>query len=160
MRKLTTLLLLLIGCSIASFAQEDETEPSIDYGNAIQDEETVSDEPDSTWAGISFDKQTHNYGSLPFNGDGTCEFTFTNTGTGPLILNDVKSTCGCTVPEWPHDIIKPGKSAKIKVVYNTKRSGSFTKGITVTCNAKGNETVRLIIKGEVAPQPDKPVLGE
>ena len=52
-------------------------------------------------AEIIFAEVNHDYGEIPFKGDGKCEFAFRNTGTTPLVLTHVKSTCGCTIPEWP-----------------------------------------------------------
>ena len=49
---------------------------------------------------IEFEKLVHDFGTIPQGGDGTYEFVFKNTGKEPLILNNVKSSCGCTKPEW------------------------------------------------------------
>lgn len=97
---------------------------------------------------VTFAKTVHDYGTIKKESDGGCEFAFTNTGTEPLILSNVKSSCGCTVPTWPKDPILPGKSEIIKVMYDTKRMGIISKSITVISNAK-NGTVILSIKGEV-----------
>ncbi len=97
---------------------------------------------------ITFDKTTHDYGTIEQNGDGNCEFKFTNDGKEPLILSNVRSSCGCTVPEWPRQPILPGKSDVIKVHYDTKRVGMISKTITVYSNAK-EPTIVLHIKGNV-----------
>jgi len=97
---------------------------------------------------ITFVKTIHNYGTLKQGGDGNCEFKFTNSGKTPLVLNTVKSSCGCTIPEWPKDPILPGDSSSIKVTYDTKRLGQFTKKVTVISNAK-NSFVQLTITGNV-----------
>ena len=97
---------------------------------------------------ITFDKTTHDYGTIEQNGDGNCEFKFTNDGKEPLILSNVRSSCGCTVPEWPRQPILPGQSDAIKVHYDTKRVGMISKTITVYSNAK-EATVVLNIKGNV-----------
>ncbi len=99
-------------------------------------------------AQIDFKNTEHNFGKIPYQGNAEYNFTFENTGTEPLVLQNVKSTCGCTVPEWPKEPVAPGESASIKVRYNTRISGSFAKGITVYSNAE-NATVQLRIKGEV-----------
>ena len=99
-------------------------------------------------ARIEFKENTHNFGELAFGSDGECEFPFKNTGKAPLVLTNVKSTCGCTIPEWPREPIKVNESASIKVRYDTHRIGSFTKSITVYSNAS-NSPKRLFIKGRV-----------
>lgn len=104
---------------------------------------------------ITFTSLEHNYGVVEFNANGTCVFEFTNTSKLPLILVDVKASCGCTAPEWSKEPIKPGDKGKITVKYNTMIPGPFQKTITVTSNAKTNP-VYLIIKGEVKPQQPTP----
>jgi hypothetical protein len=102
---------------------------------------------------IEFEKTVHDYGDVPYNGDGKCEFRFTNTGTEPLIIQKPKSSCGCTVSTWPKDPILPGKSEVIEVTYRTNRVGKIDKTITVTSNAVQNPTMVLRIKGRVLDQP-------
>lgn len=99
---------------------------------------------------ITFEKTTHQFGEIPFNGNGTYEFVFKNTGNEPLILSQPKSSCGCTVPEWPKKPILPGETDVIKVTYkNTNRPGSFSKYVTIFSNAMTNKEVKLYIKGKV-----------
>lgn len=103
---------------------------------------------------ITFEKTTHDFGKIPFNGDGTYEFRFQNTGNEPLILSQPKSSCGCTVPEWPKKPILPGESDVIRVTYkNTNRPGSFNKYVTIFSNTKDNKDVKLYIKGTVLSEP-------
>ena len=82
---------------------------------------------------IFFKKTTHDYGTIDLNGDGTYNFEFTNIGNEPLILSKPRSSCGCTVPSWPKEPILPGETNKIKVTYNTHKSGAFNKTVTVFC---------------------------
>ena len=105
----------------------------------------------STQDSIKFVNTMHDYGTIVQGSDGTCEFKFTNKGKLPLVLSNVKASCGCTVPEWPKEPILPGKSSSIKVSYNTNNQGNFNKSITVNSNALNN-TVILQIKGNVTPK--------
>jgi len=100
---------------------------------------------------IFFDNITHDYGNIVQGSDGNCVFTFTNNGKTPLLLSNVRSSCGCTVPLWSKEPIKPGKNGVINVKYDTKRAGIFNKTITVNSNAV-NSTVILKIKGNVIPK--------
>ncbi|MGD2035359.1 MAG: DUF1573 domain-containing protein [Bacteroidales bacterium] len=84
-------------------------------------------------------------------GNGIFEFDLTNTGTEPLILSNVRSSCGCTVPEWPKEPINPGESAVIKAKYDTRRIGQFSKSISVYSNASETPVI-LRIKGKVEPK--------
>ena len=101
---------------------------------------------------IKFDKVEHDYGDVPYNGNGECEFRFTNTGNEPLLIQKPKSSCGCTIPSWPNEPILPGESDVIKVTYKTNRVGNINKTVTVTSNALKNSTVVLRIKGRVLEQ--------
>lgn len=101
---------------------------------------------------ITFESLTHDYGNITQGDNGTCEFVFKNTGKADLLLTNCRSSCGCTVPEWPKDPIPPGKKAVIKVKYNTQRIGAINKTITVESNATNNRVV-LSIKGNVAAKP-------
>ncbi len=107
-------------------------------------QETPTDGPK-----IEFKEIEHNYGTIAKGGDGNCEFTFTNTGNEPLILSNVKASCGCTTPSWTKEPIMPGKTGSIKVRYNTNNVGGFNKTITVTSNAIDAPRTILKIKGTV-----------
>lgn len=98
---------------------------------------------------ISFDKTVFDYGKVSAGSDGHRYFTVKNTGDKPLILTEVKPACGCTTPEWSKDPILPGKSAQIKVGYNTNLTGAFSKPIEVFSNDPKNPRSVLTIKGEV-----------
>ena len=101
---------------------------------------------------IIFATIAHDYGTIVQGGDGTCTFTFTNKGKTPIVLNDVKASCGCTVPEWTRTPVAPKEKGSIKVTYNTGNVGTFTKSITVNSNAINNPVV-LTIKGIVTAKP-------
>lgn len=99
-------------------------------------------------AKIEFKTDTIDYGTIDKGADGVRVFEFTNTGNAPLIISDVKSTCGCTVPKKPEGPIMPGQTGEISVKYDTNRVNPIRKTITVTSNAD-TPTVALKIKGEV-----------
>ena len=100
-------------------------------------------------AKISFTETEHNYGTLQKGGNGDCEFTFKNEGNEPLILSNVKASCGCTTPSYTQKPVMPGETGTIKVHYNTNNVGGFSKTVTVTSNAVDNPRVVLRIKGNV-----------
>lgn len=97
---------------------------------------------------IIFEKINHDYGTIKKGSDGSSTFTFTNKGKKPLILSNVRASCGCTVPEWPKQPIAPGEEGEIKVQYNTNIAGNFHKTITVISNA-ANSPVILRVRGRV-----------
>ena len=99
-------------------------------------------------ARIEFADTLHDFGDIAFSSEGSYEFVFTNTGRKELLLRNVKSTCGCTVPEWPHEPVAPGDTAGILVKYDTRRVGAFSKSVYVYSNAV-NSPNRLLIRGRV-----------
>lgn len=101
---------------------------------------------------ISFDKTTFDYGTVKNGADGHRIFTVKNTGDKPLIISKVQASCGCTTPEVPKDPIMPGKTAELKVGYDTRISGPFTKIIEVYSNDPANSRSVINIKGTVETQ--------
>ncbi|WP_092466758.1 DUF1573 domain-containing protein [Winogradskyella thalassocola] len=99
-------------------------------------------------AKIEFKTDVIDYGTIEKGADGVRVFEFTNTGDAPLVISNVKSTCGCTVPKKPEGPIMPGETGKIEVKYDTKRVNPIRKTITVFSNAE-TPTVALKIKGLV-----------
>tara|TARA_R110001592_G_scaffold322_2_gene1875 strand:- start:445 stop:855 length:411 start_codon:yes stop_codon:yes gene_type:complete len=98
---------------------------------------------------FKFKSETIDYGKIDKGSDGERIFTFTNVGDQPIIIKNIKSSCGCTVPKKPEKPIMPGEKGEIKVSYDTKRVGGFSKSITIFSNA--TEAAKVIrIKGIVS----------
>ena len=113
-------------------------------------------------AEFKFEKETIDYGKIYSGTDGTRTFVFTNVGKEPLIITRVQSSCGCTVPKKPEQPIMPGEKGEIKVSYDTKRIGGFSKIITIYSNAKNeHKTVKIkgyIKKKQTSPEKEKSLL--
>ena len=102
-------------------------------------------------AQIKFEKTTHDFGSFSeSNPKVTCVFAFENVGEQPLVINQAIASCGCTVPEYTKEPVKPGEKGEIKVTYNGagKFPGHFKKSITVRTNG-AVEMTRLYIEGDM-----------
>lgn len=98
---------------------------------------------------MKIDLESFDFGEIKEGGLAPHEFILTNTGNTPLIIADIKASCGCTTPEWSTLPIAPGATGKVKAVYNTAgRPGFFNKAITITTNAEPATTV-VYIKGSV-----------
>jgi len=106
-------------------------------------------------AGMVYETETIDYGTIAHYADGKREFVFVNNGTKPLIITNAVGSCGCTVPTTPKEPIAPGAKGIIGVKYATDRVGAFTKTVTVSSNAEGQPTKILTIKGTVLPDPVK-----
>ena len=104
---------------------------------------------------IEFKESEFDFKDLDEGPQAKHEFVFKNTGKEPLILTNVKASCGCTTPSWPKEPVLPGQEGKILVTYNTQgRPGPFTKSITITSNASEEAKV-IYIKGKVNTIPEK-----
>lgn len=113
--------------------------------------------PDSVAPIFEFEQETIDYGDIAQNADGNRVFKFKNVGKSPLIISQVKGSCGCTVPTKPKEPIMPGQTGEIKVKYATNRIGPFSKTVTITSNAS-EKTKVVRIKGRVLdPNKDKEV---
>ncbi|MDP2068855.1 MAG: DUF1573 domain-containing protein [Lutibacter sp.] len=112
-------------------------------------EKQVTDKPKDPNAPVfEFVTEVIDYGKIALNADGVRTFKFKNVGKSPLVINDIKSSCGCTVPKKPAGPILPGDNGEIEVKYDTNRAGGFSKSITVASNA--DEPVKMLqIKGIV-----------
>lgn len=105
---------------------------------------------------MTFETEVIDYGTIEQGADGVREFKFTNTGKEPLIISNSRGSCGCTVPTWPKEPIKPGESSVIKVKYDTKRLGAINKSVTITSNA--SEPTKVIrIKGNIIAPKTTPI---
>ncbi|MEN8248389.1 MAG: DUF1573 domain-containing protein [Bacteroidota bacterium] len=85
---------------------------------------------------ITFEATSHDFGDITQGEKVAHVFKFENTGTNPLVITNVQSTCGCTATEWPREPILPGETGSIKVNYDsTGRYGRQNKVISVVSNA-------------------------
>lgn len=104
---------------------------------------------------IVFEETTHDFGNIQeADGDVSCDFVFTNTGSEPVSIMKATSTCGCTAPTYTKAPIAQGEQGKISVTYHAKgRPGQFSKNVTVDfITSAGNLTKILQIKGVVIPE--------
>jgi hypothetical protein len=105
----------------------------------------------SSMAKFKWVETTHNFGKIEQGKPVSHEFLFTNTGSTPLVISNVRGSCGCTVTDYTKEPIAPGKTGNVKATFNAAAAGAFNKSIRVTANVEGaNET--LFIKGEVVKE--------
>lgn len=100
---------------------------------------------------FKFEKETHDFGKVPVGKPVSVDFIFTNTGDAPLIISNIESTCGCTVPEFTTKPVLKGEKGIITVTFNAAAvQAGFTKAVTIKSNAR-TPSKMLYIKGEVVP---------
>lgn len=99
---------------------------------------------------ISFASPSHDFGNIKQDSENRHVFTFTNTGSEPLIIENAKGSCGCTVPQYPKEPIAPGETGDIEVVYKPgKQKNQQSKTVTITANTEPRTTT-LSISANVA----------
>ena len=99
---------------------------------------------------MTFKDTLHNFGTIHEDESVVYEFGFSNTGKTPLIIVSASGSCGCTIPDYPHDPIAPGQNGIMKVTFNSAgKSGHQEKSVTIHTNTlKGTEM--LYIQAEIA----------
>ncbi len=141
MKRIFSLLVLLAGLSVSLSAQV----------KAMPDATAEATAPTA----MTFEQTEIDYGTIEQNADPYRTFTFTNTGSEPLIITNAVGSCGCTVPSYSKAPVAPGDSGEVKVRYATDRLGKFRKRVTLTTNVS-EEPIVLTIMGEVLEKPAQP----
>lgn len=122
---------------------------------AVTNETPVRTPPaDGKYPLMTFTETDHDFGAINQGDKVSYSFAFKNTGEADLIIADAKGSCGCTVPEYPKDPVKPGESGEIKVSFNSAgKVGMQLKTVTLTTNtAVGKEIIS--IKASINPTGD------
>ena len=142
MKKILFATFLLAGSMVAVRAVQPQK-------NAVN---VASPQASEKAAEIRFDTLSHDFGTFS-EADPIvkCTFTFTNVGDAPLIIHQAIASCGCTIPTYTKEPVKPGESGTIDVTYNGKGKfpGRFKKNITIRSNARETSVVRLTIEGNM-----------
>ena len=112
------------------------------------------DEKSSKFPVLEFENKEHDFGEIEAKTKVETVFKYKNSGDAPLVITDIKSSCGCTVPQdWSREPLLPGDSGQFTVKFNGSGSNKITKTITVTANTeKGKETVKIM--AFVKPDPN------
>lgn len=139
-------------CMIAFISCKEDATQKIDEKNVAEAAER--DANSSKFPVLTFDKKEHDFGEIEAKTAVETVFSYTNTGEAPLVITDIKSSCGCTVPQdWSKEPLAPGESGKFTVKFNGSGKNKVTKSITVTANTEtGKEVVN--ITAFVKPDPN------
>ncbi|MCB0578942.1 MAG: DUF1573 domain-containing protein [Phaeodactylibacter sp.] len=107
-------------------------------------------------ARIAFEDETFDFGEVDEGAVVEHVFQFVNTGKAPLLISSARSTCGCTVPEWPKEPVAPGATGNITVKFNTQgKKNQQTKPVTIVANTYP-ATTKVFLKGFVHPKGEGP----
>ncbi|MCB9283817.1 MAG: DUF1573 domain-containing protein [Lewinellaceae bacterium] len=143
MKKLLSVLTLMVMASVWVAAQVNTAAPA------------APAPADENGPVMTLETTEVDYGKIEQGSDPYRVFKFTNTGKAPLVIENAKGSCGCTVPSYSKEPIAPGEASEIKVRYDTNRIGKFTKTVTLTTN-EAVQTRTLRISGEVYAKPTEP----
>jgi uncharacterized protein DUF1573 len=148
MKKITIICIALLSLTIISCKEKATSKvKSTNLETAKERDEKIN----VGTALIKFDKTEFDFGKVTEGEIVKGTFIVSNSGKSDLLILNAKASCGCTVPEWPKEAIKPGESADIKFEFNTKgKPGKQTKTITLQTNTE-KISERLVIKGTVVP---------
>jgi hypothetical protein len=114
------------------------------------------DAPEAPLAAITFEQSSYDFGTVEDGAKVTQIFTFTNTSDEPLVIYNVKGSCGCTVPSWPRAVISPGETASLTAEFDSKnKTGKRNQKIVITANTNPPQTF-IHMTGEVLPATDPP----
>jgi hypothetical protein len=110
--------------------------------------ETQLAEPEAVQTTVQAETPEQNLGTMKTDETYACTFVLMNTGTGPFVITDIKTSCGCTVPTWSRQPVAPGATTEVKVEVTPDTPGSFRKAVTVYGNVE-NAPLQLTVTGEV-----------
>lgn len=138
-----SLLCCLISVMISCQQNETDIPSKAESGKPISTEPVQQDENGPV---IKFEKSEYNFGVVTEGDTVKYDFKFTNVGKKELLIANAAASCGCTVPSFPKEAIKPGESGVIKVMFNSKgKEGAIDKTVTITANTQPQQTMVKII---------------
>lgn len=109
-------------------------------------------EKDQNGPKISFEEASYAFGDITQGDVVTHVFNYENTGNEALVISNVRTSCGCTAPDWSREPLAPGETAELTIKFNSRgKMGMQNKIITITSNAV-NSTEQVKITANVKPQ--------
>lgn len=150
MKKIVLAVALMVSLGAFVSCGKDNAKSKVKKENVLKAQERDSKPVESPK--ISFDKEIYDFGTVEEGEVIETSFVVTNTGKSDLVILDAKATCGCTVPTWTKEPVKPGEKTELKVRFDTNgRPNKQIKTVTLTTNTeKGIETVK--VSGMVKPK--------
>ena len=148
------LVLVLLSVIVFSCSQVDRGDDDRISTTIVNNPVTASEDNTNTAVPeIKFEEEVYDFGKVIQGEKVTYSFRFTNAGDADLIISGVSASCGCTVPSWPKNIIKPGDDGKINVVFDSDgKKGKQSKTITVVTNSLPSTRVLNIVGEVIVPQ--------
>ncbi len=106
----------------------------------------IGQEDEQVITTIDIDKTSVSLGSFDWHKEQKVTFTLKNTGSEPLVIQDITTSCGCTTVTYSKEPTQPGNKSVLDVVYKAEHSEHFSKTIMVYCNV-ASSPIRLFLSG-------------
>lgn len=150
MKKIVVVLGALCLITFTSTSCKDDATKRIDEKKIVEAAER--DASSSKFPIMTFEEKEHDFGEIEARKSVETIFKYKNTGDAPLVITNIKASCGCTVPkDWSREPLPVGESAQFSVKFNGSGSNKISKTITVTANTeKGSEELK--IKAFIKPE--------
>lgn len=116
------------------------------YMDIIQGGEPVRKEPSLVRTEVSVNARGVSLGTFSWTEEQTVTFILKNTGDNPLVIEEVTTSCGCILAEYPKEPVHPGMSVSLDITYKANHSEYFSKTVSVYCNAE-TSPLKLVISG-------------
>jgi hypothetical protein len=153
MKNIVYILSMVSMLAACSNNEPQKTSTDLISNPVTADTTRAEDSPSEKGAVISFEKTEHDFGTITQGEQAEYNFKFQNTGGQDLVISAANASCGCTIPEYSKEPIKPGAFGSIKVKFNSDyRLDGFEKVVTIVANTQPLETY-LKIKGFINPKP-------
>lgn len=131
-----TLLLAVAALTLSACNSGDQKENGADSTATVQSD-TSTKKASLPLTKLEFLESSYDFGKIDEGKKVEHIFKFKNTGENPLVLQDARASCGCTVPEYTKDTIAPGQTGELKVIYDSaNKEGQINKTVTVTANTE------------------------
>ncbi len=151
MKQLGLSFVILLACGAAASSTTAFASGPVPLGTA-----PAKPQVDPNAGSFKFKEETHDFGAVPEGPLAETDFEFKNVGKKPINITEAHGSCGCLVPNWPHEPVLPGKKGVIHVAYNTQgRAGMIMKDVTINSDALQSPMV-LHVRGTVTPKPVDP----
>jgi len=141
----------LVSCGEQATSTNDASSETVAAGAETAEGTEMSVTPDNVeaLASISFEEESFDFGNIVQGEKVEHTFKFTNTGSNDLVIVSAKGSCGCTIPKWPKEPVRPGETADMFVVFNSDgKSGKQHKKVSVIANTEP-ATTEVVITGDV-----------
>lgn len=111
--------------------------------------EPKKEEPTGPFGKFEFSETSHDFGDIKQGDVVEHIFKYKNVGEGPLVITNIKASCGCTTPKWTREPVAPGESGEIQVKFNSRgKMGLQNKTVTISANVEGG-TDRISIRTNI-----------